>query len=150
MASLGWKGLKTSGVPLHYTLLILYQNFHFAFSQVRYQNLLYGYFSLCLRLIPPTFTLLFYPHLFTTSTIQHRSPDTHISPDHFRTSVTFTPDLQPVGLFDPADEGTRTPRNARNYANSDTAKYPRTFKSQPLFVGYNSPVCVTCTVNYLS
>jgi hypothetical protein len=137
-------------VLLHYTLLILYQNFHLTFSHVTYQNLLYCYFSFCLRLIPPTSTLLFYPHLFTTSTIQYRSPDTHTSPDHFRTYLTFTPDLQPVGLFDPADKSTRTPRNVRNYVNSDTAKYPTTFKSQPLFIGYNSPVCVTCTVNYLS
>ena len=134
---------------------LLHQNFHFAFPHVRYQNLLYCYFLFCLCLISPNSTLLFYPHLFTTSTIQHRSPDTHTSPHHFRISLTFTPDLQPVGLFDPADEGTRTPRNIRNSVKSDTAtKYPTTFKSQPLFIGYNSPVCVcvcvTCTVHYLS
>ena len=124
--------------------------FHFAFSHVRYQNLLHCYFLFCLCLIPPNSTLLFYPHLCETSTIQHRSPDTHTSPDHFRTSLTFTPDLPPVGLFDPADEGTKTLRNVRNYVNSDTAKYPTTFKSQPLYIRHTSPVCVTCTVNYLS
>jgi len=57
--------------------------------------------------------------------------------------LTFTAHLQPVGLFDPADEGTRTPRNIRNYVNSNTAKYPTTFKSQELFIGYNSPLCLS-------
>jgi len=142
-----WWWLKTSVVLLHYTLLILYQNFHFAFSHVRCQNLLYHYFLSCLCLIPPASTLLFYPHLFTNSTIHAAlRTATHllITSVHLQPSP---PDIQPVGLFGPADEGTRTPRNVRNY---DTAKYPPTLKSQPLFIGYNSPLCVTCTGNYLS